>query len=151
MTTLTDDEMRVRIAEACKLDLWVIVKQGLYYRPNAGGYTASITEAWKLPKAEAQKYEMYADRSDVPYCEKVLIEPAPHPDFLTSLDAMAQAEATLAGKEREQYAGNLWGALVGSSDLEKGTVYEDDLFRVLHASARQRALAFLETINQRKT
>lgn len=95
---LTDDEIRVKCAEAMNFDLHVIMKRGDYYRPGACGYTRSIQEAWKLPKVEAKKYEMYADRSDVSFCEKVLIEPAPLPDYLGSVDAAL----TLCDRLREE-------------------------------------------------
>lgn len=90
---MSPQKQQLAIAEACKHDLWVIVKRGLYYRANAHGYTNSIAEAWKLPKEEAKKHEMYADRSDVDQCEKVLIQRAPLPDYLNDLNAIHEAIA----------------------------------------------------------
>jgi len=38
-------------------DLYLIVKHGLFYRPNANGYTKLESEAWKLPIDAARKHE----------------------------------------------------------------------------------------------
>lgn len=84
----TDAEINAAVAEACRFDLWVIMKRGLYYRRNACGYTASIQEAWQLPREEAKKYEMYAGRDDVPSCEVVMIMPAPLPDYTGNTDVI---------------------------------------------------------------
>lgn len=130
---MTEQEQRIAIAEACKRDEWVIVKRGLYYCPNAGGYTHSIARAWKLPKAEAKRYEMYADRSDVDQCEKVLIEPAPPPDYLHDLNACHEMEKTLVNTFQYQ----LW--------LDRLTNRNE-----WHATAAQRCEAFLRTIGKWK-
>lgn len=93
-------EINERIAKICgTADLCHIEKRGMFYRPNAGGYTGSRVEAWKLPRAEAKKYEMYADRTDCPG-EQVLLVPADYPDYHGSLDAMRAAWQTLTEPQK---------------------------------------------------
>lgn len=57
------------------------------------------------------------------------------PDFLNSLDAIAQAEATLSEGERRTYFYHLFG----TQRLDDG-----DLWKAVHATATQRADAFLK-------
>jgi hypothetical protein len=95
----------------------MIVKQGIYYRPDAKGYTGESSLAWKLPLDQAKRYEMYADRDDIAGCEKVTLREAPHPKYDTSLDAMAEAEATLTDEEHRLFRDALWHKI----DIEVGT------------------------------
>lgn len=104
MSEKTDEQkLRERVAAAVRYDLYVIIKRGQYYRPNANGYTSSLVEAWKLPKSEAKKYEMYADRKNVPNCEKALTRPAPIPDYPNSLDTIAEAARGLTGGQTARF------------------------------------------------
>lgn len=52
---------------------YLIRKHGLYYRPNAAGYTGNIEEAWKLPYDEAIKYTCSKGQPD----EVSLVEAPP--------------------------------------------------------------------------
>lgn len=66
--------------ELIALDLWVDInvfnqfnmvglrKRGLWYRPNAKGYTHQSAEAWRLTRAEAKPYE-YLHDEPVTICE----------------------------------------------------------------------------------
>lgn len=147
---MTDQEINQAIAEACGFDLFVIVKRGFYYRPNACGYTNSIAEAWKLPRAEAKRYEMYVDRSDVNQCEKVLIQSAPTPDYCNDLNAMHEAEELLNEKQCAEYRRHLEMTMVYSSAIldrnKPGAAY---MF-AFHSKARKRAEAFLRTVGKWK-
>jgi hypothetical protein len=51
---------------------YLIKKYGLYYRPEAAGYTANISEAWKLPYDRAIKYT-----GSKGYPDEVSLEEAP--------------------------------------------------------------------------
>lgn len=42
--------------EDANADRWVLMKRGLYYRPNAKGYTGNLAEAWIITEAEADKH-----------------------------------------------------------------------------------------------
>lgn len=84
---MSPEDQNKAIAEMDE-QLYLIVKQGFYYRPNAKGYTSCLSEAWKLPREEAAKYQMYEAHPDVPYSEKVLIEPVPIPAYTEDLNAI---------------------------------------------------------------
>jgi hypothetical protein len=87
---MTDQQLNALVAEAIGLDEWVITKNGYYYRSDACGYTSNLAEAWKVPLETAKKYEMYADNLKVPFCEKILIQKAPDPDFGKDLNEMSR-------------------------------------------------------------
>lgn len=136
---MKEEEQKRAIAEAVNFDLYVIVKTGYYYRPNASGYTSDIRDAWKLPYEEAKKYEMYAGRDDVSVNEKVLIEKAPLPDYLNDLNAMDEIEGTLPQtKHYYPYYENLYS--ITGACMAFG----------LRATASQRAEAFLRAIGKWK-
>jgi hypothetical protein len=59
------------------------------------------------------------------------------PDYLNSLDAMHEAEKVLKGVQPEDY----WGEVAHLVPDTKG------MFGILHATAAQRAEAFLRTLN----
>ena len=99
ITELTPEQKRIMCHKACGKELYMIVKQGMYYRPDAAGYTGEPSLAWRLPLKQAKRYEMYADRDDVPNSEKVTLEEVSALPYDTSLDAMAEAEATLTDGE----------------------------------------------------
>jgi hypothetical protein len=81
--------------------LWVIRKHGLYYRPNAHGYTSHISEAWMLPEDEARKH-IY------PYApDPVTMLKPPLPPYLTSRDALAPILEGLSEDEWDRLAINV--------------------------------------------
>jgi hypothetical protein len=62
------------------------------------------------------------------------------PDYLNSLNAMHKAEKTLSPKDKREYAYQLNGGYYTSG--------LDDTFDIVHATAAQRAEAFLRTIDK---
>jgi len=66
------------------------------------------------------------------------------PDYLTDLDAMAQAENRLTDKQYRKYSGILFDAakIVGRT----GRWFADDIRKYLSATARQRAEAFVQVM-----
>lgn len=119
----TPEQMRVEIAKWCGTDnLFVLKKRGLYYRPGGAGYTGNINEAWVLSKDEAETH-VY------PHDEPVTMHPAPTPNYPTSLDAMATAEAMLTHTPKREYA--------------KYLIANHGEFGAIFATALQRARAFL--------
>ena len=62
------------------------------------------------------------------------------PDYLNSLNAMHKAEKTLSPKDKREYAYQLNGGYYTSG--------LDDTFDIVHATAAQRAEAFLKTIGK---
>jgi hypothetical protein len=67
---------------------FVIMRRGLYYRLNAGGYTSDIEKAWILPEEEARKYEY-------PHDDPITIHPAPLPDYEKDLNVVREVEMLL--------------------------------------------------------
>ena len=91
------EKMRVMCAEACgTAERYAVIKAGLYYRPNACGYTNRIEEAGIYTKASAEREVVSGEPMD--------IRLMPPPKYDTSLDAMAEAEATLTDEEYRAYA-----------------------------------------------
>ena len=71
----SEEEERVRIAEAMDVQSqFFIKKRGLYYRPNAKGYTSCPNCAWLVS-------EEVANRHAYPHDEPVTKHPAPLPDY----------------------------------------------------------------------
>jgi hypothetical protein len=62
------------------------------------------------------------------------------PDYLNDLNAMHEAEKTLSPKDKREYAYQLNGGYYTSG--------LDDTFDIVHATAAQRAEAFLRTIDK---
>lgn len=132
--------LRVAIAEADNFDLWLIIKNGYYYRPNAAGYTQSIADAWKLPKEQAKKYEMYAYRQDVDFCQKVLLEPAPLPDYCNSRDAIVEA---ILRRFKTRDEKRRFGEALGDTGVAIGSeCWSEDVFALATATALQLAVAY---------
>lgn len=79
--SLTPEEIRVMCAEKLGIsNRWVLMKRGLYYRPEGHGYTGAIEEAWIINEEEANRH-VY------PHDEPVTKHPAPLPDYPGSADA----------------------------------------------------------------
>lgn len=100
---LTLEEKAKLICELCGHELFVIEKNGYYYRPDAAGYTTSLAEAWKLPEDKARKYEYLPKLKlgDRHYGEQVLIKPAPLMAYFSDLNACHETEKWLRGTEEE--------------------------------------------------
>lgn len=79
---MTHAELNALFADLCgTADRWVIIKRGLYYRPNGAGYTSHISEAWIVTETEADKH-VY------PYDEPVSKRRVPIIDYCGSADAV---------------------------------------------------------------
>ncbi len=149
LTELTEGELNQRLAELVGHDEWMILKRGYYYRPNGNGYTSSLSEAWKLPKSKAKKHEMYVDRKDVDYCEKVFIEQAPIPNYCQSLDAVALVEAGLTDGDCQLYIGHLAKVTDAEFYPFAGTEPLWNHFKIYTASARQRTIALIQCLESK--
>lgn len=124
---MTDEERRIKTAELCgTMDRWVLRKRGLFYCPDAKGYTSDIRDAWILTEAEANKH-VY------PHDKPVTKHRAPMPDYLNSLDAMHEALKTMPD---ELYWPNFYDTL---AEVVRGYVQRD----IMEATARHRNEAFL--------
>lgn len=166
---MTPEAINIAVAEACgTADRWVLIKRGLYYRPNRHGYTNNISEAWVLTEAEADKHTY-------PYDAPVKKQRAPVLNYFASLDAMHEAEKVLI-KDDEKFAcssrpydyptikykqvlraitgAKLKEETIVSGEKQNGTprflstyVYASpwEDMKLVHATAAQRAEAFLRT------
>lgn len=95
-------EINERIAKLLgKDDLYFVMKRGLYYRPNAKGYTSNEREAWRLPLEQAKLHEY-------PHDEPVTIQKCSQtPDYCNSLDACREFEDAMDEKTRTEYLSHL--------------------------------------------
>jgi hypothetical protein len=118
-------------------DRWVLMKRGLYYRPNGKGYTADVSEAWVLTEKEA-------DEHAYPHDEPVTKHPAPLRDYHGSLDACAEMEASLTVDQQFDYGEQL-RKLSGNVGDRGGHFVPNGFgcFALAHLSAPQRTEAFL--------
>lgn len=83
---------RVRIAEALGVARqFFLVKRGLYWRPNAKGYTSCMAEAWRLSEEEANRYVH-------PHDTPVTKQSAPLPDYHTDPSAALSICEFMRGK-----------------------------------------------------
>lgn len=139
---MSDTEINIAIAEVCRPKLFVIRKPLRapfdLYRPNANGYTNSMAEAWKVTEDVARKYVTGPAYENEP--DKVVMEPAPEPDYCRDLNAMHGAEMmafrSIAAMER--YRTTLHSVLAGNFAVELDFC----------APAKWRAEAFLRTIGK---
>lgn len=69
------------------------------------------------------------------------------PDYLNSLDAIHEAEKVLTIQQRVQWHFNICEIVKASSPMKCANGYADVTFQLCHATAAQRAEAFLKTLN----
>lgn len=71
------------------------------------------------------------------------------PDYLSDLNAVQVVLSNLSIEDGALYVLKLWQVVIGSdTDLMRGCIYEEDIFRVLTATASQRCEALLRTIGK---
>lgn len=140
---MTDQELNLKVAHECgTANRWLIMKHGLYYRPNAHGYTENIKEAWVVSEEEVNKH-VYP-HGDQP----VTKHRAPVPDYCNDLNACHQMEAGhLDADECATYARLLMKhhpsycvSVLDGRDRQGDFEYET--YQIIHATARQRTEAF---------
>lgn len=122
-------------------------KRGLWYRPDAKGYTSDENQAGRYTQEEAKGHEYVRGDAD----EWVRICHFKVPNYTGSLDAMHEAEKALKGSKDDEHS-ELSGyyeqlCLVCGDGLEPLNVYDIDLVR---STAAQRAEAFLKAVGRWK-
>ncbi len=115
-------------------DRWHVMKRGLYYRPDAAGYTSNPSEAWILPYAEAK-------RREYPHDEPVTIHRAELPNYSDDLNLCAEMEKALTDEETDAYRQELMSSMITHKDP---CGFSD----AISATAPQRCAAFLATKEQ---
>ena len=129
-------------------NLFVIMKRGLYYRPEAKGYTSDINKAWKCTESVA-KQEEYPHGD-----EPVTKHPAPIPNF-DSLDVIHSLEETLNGDQIKFYVRTLkrihptyCDTVLDQRDPDGDL--QSQHFELMHSTASQRRKAILKTLGKWK-
>lgn len=145
---MTDDEIRIAVADASGLQArYGLRKRGLWYRPDAKGYTGMSAQAGRYTLEEAKKHECVHGQDD-----DVTIAALPLPDYPNDLNAMHEAAMTLKLHSRTEYCVELRkiimrDATVEQQDPDTGRVTDHAFYQ---ATARQRAEAYLRTIGKWK-
>jgi hypothetical protein len=137
MTTMNTHKTNEAIAKIIgEDDLHFIVKRGLFYRPNAAGYTSSMLEAWRLPLSEAKPHERMVNE------DPITIMKCPPRDFCGSHDAMAIAKKWI---DRESLRGNYVNELckIVRRDHDPKTGPMTAMIQAFFATPKQEAEAFL--------
>lgn len=130
---MKSERINIVIAEVSgAADKWTIVKRGLFYCPEAKGYTSDIEKAWILPLVEAKKHEYIHGAHD-----DVTLFQAPCPNYHGDLNSCAEFEKTLSD---EDYSGKYIHHL---DDIMRR---DGNITRCVSATAPQRCEAFLRTL-----
>ena len=139
---MTDQQINAAIAEITGSNKLVgLKKRGLWWRPNAHGYTYNESEAWRITEEEAKKY---ARPNDV---DAVTIERFNPSDYCNDLNAMHEAfEAIHISKIDllEHYLGEL----TYTEGLAMRRSFVGERYKMFTATARTRAEAFLRALGK---
>ena len=137
---MTNQEINERIAAITGFhDKVGLKKRGLWYRPEACGYTNCECEAGRFTLEEAKKreYLLY---------EPVTIHRFKTPNYAESLDACKEFEGAIGKQALEYYAENLavavWGSAIGNTMSYLGVA------QLITATPLQRCEAFLRLKGQ---
>lgn len=138
---MTPQEKNQAIHEACGLGKqYYLMKGGYYYRPDACGYTGNRRDAGLYSEEEATRREYPHDEP----VTKHLADPA---NYSGDLNAMHEAEhVALSDSRAQRYVDHLISVTGATLKREDGTSYGVMHWLIYHATAAQRADAFLLTI-----
>lgn len=133
---MTPEEKQLRVAEFLgEFPRYLLVKRGLFYRPNACGYTDRLAEAGRFSPEEASDHVYpYGD-------EPVTKRLAPVPDYLHDLNATDRMESRLRPELTDFYEHHL-GVLTHTERLAACRCLIGDRVRLARASAATRMEAF---------
>lgn len=143
---LTDEEKRVKIAEACGW-VWYRLPQS---NANAGrSYRSLFLPAIHEHEGQSEKWMIRADGTERVASMAYMEANGYVPDYLNGLNAIC--EATQRSLHNQffflEYQRNLWAVVTGREwDDKIDYKWSLTMFEVTNATARQRAEAFLRTI-----
>lgn len=146
---MTDKEINEAIANT--MPKLFIIRKPLHapfdlYRPDACGYTNNVADAWQVPEDVAKKHSCGSETDS----DRVIYERVPTPNYCKDLNAMHYVEMAQVvqfnGPEFYDTLQEIVGRDMGI-DLSEPN---DRGFSgwIAHATARQRAEAFLKTLDQ---
>lgn len=140
---MDEAKQRVAIWEAAKpLNRFGVMKRGWWYRPKQCGYTGNESEAGRYTLEEAKRHEsIHCEPDDV-----IVVEFSP-PDYLNDLNAMAEAEKVLTHVQCIAYHECLNQIQATDTQERNGEIEYQAQDFWFHATAPQRAEAFLRTLN----
>jgi hypothetical protein len=118
---MTPEEQRIAIAEACG---WTFIPS---HDVQTNDTPRTVPERWELGDQEAVAFDVTM-----------------LPDYLNDLNAMHEAEKILTYEQRETFVAEL--ANTAQMKRTKATI-NSDYFIVTHATAAQRAEAFLRVLD----
>ena len=133
------EDQNSAIAKVCGLeDKYVLIKRGLYYRPDYKGYTNDINEDGRYTEKEAQE-GAYLTAGEVTF------EKLPIPDYVNDLNLIYGVEKLLSFHQQTDYIHSL--ATTDLLNIEPNQLTMNECWYICHATARQRAEALLKTLN----
>ena len=159
LNELSNSELDAKLSALLGIDRWYVVKRGMFYRPNARGYTYDEREAWALPRAEALTHVYAKGGAD----ERVTITQAPVRRYTMESEYCREVELALKPErysdvaergsyysQQMRYAERLERTLritnVNLCAMSGNALAPAHLFPVITASARVRTIALISTL-----
>lgn len=139
---MTDQQINAAIAEITGSNKLVgLKKRGMWWRHKARGYTYNESEAWRITEEEAKKY---ARPNDI---DAVTVERFKPIDYCNDLNAIMRATQQTFGTaaSKLEYTEQLTRACKTDGWV---ILSASDAFDLIHATARQRAEAFLRALGK---
>jgi len=143
---MTDQQINAAIAEITGSDKLVgLKKRGLWWRPNAHGYTYNESEAWRITEEEAKKY---ARPNDV---DAVTVERFKLIDYCNDENAIAAVIGTFKPRPEHYHLGLrvvYVRELLCETIWKKNPCSDEHLNRdaIAFAPTRAKAVALLNTL-----
>lgn len=135
---MNPEEINSAIANICGVHNAVgLKKRGMWYRPNARGYTCNEWEAGRYSMKDAMEHAN-------PDGEPVTIHQFTTPNYYESLDMCALFEGTLIGCNIGIYE-HFLGEITQSDALALRRCFVGERMRLIRATPPQRCEAFLKT------
>ena len=126
---MTPEQRRIAITKACG---WQMIQRPL--TDQDGEIPGHVEIRWFHPKIHTSVYPLYA-------------LPQNPPDYLNDLNAMHEAEKVLTNAQHETFSAVLLNLVCSTDNDQYPSLNYPNFGKVLHATAAQRAEAFLLTLN----
>lgn len=136
---MTDEEINIAIAEARGWKLkWQNIGGGEFFdsKPKGHSWEVLVPPAGWHKSKEGRAFARDPEAWD-----------ARPPDYLNDLNAMHEAWEALTLAQKRQFETELYKVIIGNEDYNRN----DDAMHITNATARQRAEAFVKTLNLKTT